>query len=417
MTTDLYLFSVLRACQTAEPEAKSPVDLSSIQASAELVRLPRPQVEGGKEDLPDDMLVPSLTPDTVPPSCTLPPRAHDTGPPSCTLPPRAHDTGPPSCTLPPRAHDTGPPSCTLPPRAHDTGPPSQATAPAQVTVEELPQMINTVTRLLEERRVKDRPARLGKTKEDQIQIDLTTDLLKYLGTSGNTALSRTPTGKTVLLTAPTGKAAKLLGHKARMESCTLHRVIYSYRAFVKAQQQKKAETERRGGGEQGGEEREGQRDDQDKCKKSEIRNPVKTEAGNSDHGRRSNMDDSTPEGEWKYTCTQVLVVDECSLVSLRLFATLLKILLENTPLEKIVLLGDIGQLPSIEPGNFLSDVFASFGERGLSMELRTNHRSESDLIISNATRISRRQLPVFDPDRHFHLCALEDTEDSADPGG
>lgn len=385
----IFLFVCFRDCPIPEPEANSAVDLSDILADAELDSLSGPHLDAGRECVPGDTLPPNQADDMVPP-CQA----------DKTLPPR-------------QANNTLPPSQSSR---------SQTGAPPQVTEEQLSQMIDTVTQLLEDQQAKDRRSTQGKTKEDQIQIDLTTDLLKYLGTSGDTALSRTPVGKKILLAAPTGKAAKLLGHKAKMESCTLHRVIFSYRAFVKAQQQKKRKEEaerRRGEEERGPKEREVQKNDLlGDWRKDEKGNPVKTEAGHSESedDKRSNTGDSTPEEVWKYACTQVLVVDECSLVSLRLFATLLKILLENTPLEKIVLLGDIRQLPSIEPGNFLSDVFTTFRERGFSVELRTNHRSESELIVSNATRISQRQLPVIDPARHFHFCTLEDTQDSADPG-
>jgi hypothetical protein len=49
------------------------------------------------------------------------------------------------------------------------------------------------------------------------------------------------------------------------------------------------------------------------------------------------------------------------------------------------------------------------------VELLTNHRSESELIVQNATHISNRKLPEFDPTRHFHLEALEEGRDSGDP--
>lgn len=49
-------------------------------------------------------------------------------------------------------------------------------------------------------------------------------------------------------------------------------------------------------------------------------------------------------------------------------------------------LGDTRQLPSIDPGNVLLDIFESLKPRGFSVELRTNHRAESQLIVDNATR-------------------------------
>ncbi|XP_042324079.1 DNA helicase B isoform X2 [Sceloporus undulatus] len=142
----------------------------------------------------------------------------------------------------------------------------------------------------------------------------------------------------VLFTAPTGKAAALLFKKTKIPAYTLHQVMYSYKAW-------------------------------------------KTKGENS---------------PWKFSSISVLVVDEGSLVPVGILASVLKFLLRDAQLTKLVILGDIRQLPSIEPGNMLADIFASFRSRGWSTELRTNHRSESQLIVDNATRISQQKYPVFD---------------------
>eukprot|EP00058_Branchiostoma_floridae_P013314 XP_002598802.1 hypothetical protein BRAFLDRAFT_74521 [Branchiostoma floridae] len=144
----------------------------------------------------------------------------------------------------------------------------------------------------------------------------------------------------ILLTAPTGKAAHLLGKRTGLKAYTLHQVIWSYRHL-----------------------------------KGE---------------------------EWSFKDVRALVVDESSLVSVQTFSTLFGILLKHTCLQKLVLLGDVDQLPSIEPGNFLTDMYHSLAPIGWSIRLRTNHRSESRLIVDNATLISQQRLPHFDPERNFH---------------
>ncbi|XP_035685750.1 DNA helicase B-like [Branchiostoma floridae] len=106
--------------------------------------------------------------------------------------------------------------------------------------------------------------------------------------------------------------------------------------------------------------------------------------------------------EWSFKDVRALVVDESSLVSVQIFSTLFDILLKHTCLQKLVLLGDVDQLPSIEPGNFLTDMYHSLAPIGWSIRLRTNHRSESRLIVDNATLISQQRLPHFDPERNFH---------------
>lgn len=166
----------------------------------------------------------------------------------------------------------------------------------------------------------------------------------------------------ILYTAPTGKAANLLGRRANTTGYTLHQVIWSYRRFVSESK----------------------------------KNP------------EENM-------TWRFCSKSILVVDECSLVSVKTFSTLLKILMENARLSRIILLGDIRQLPSIEPGNFLSDVFTSLITRGCAIELKTNHRAESQLIVDNATRISLRKYPIMDPERNFKFHRVpEDVQDKND---
>ena len=63
---------------------------------------------------------------------------------------------------------------------------------------------------------------------------------------------------------------------------------------------------------------------------------------------------------------------------------------------KVILLGDINQLPSIQPGNVLRDLFQSMHVNKYVIELRTNHRSEGGLIFDNAQRISEGRLPMLD---------------------
>ncbi|XP_052808571.1 DNA helicase B-like isoform X2 [Mya arenaria] len=142
----------------------------------------------------------------------------------------------------------------------------------------------------------------------------------------------------LLLTAPTGKAANLLGKRAKHPSFTLHQVIFSFR----------------------------------------------------------NMEPGQP---WRHAEVNTLVVDECSLVAVTTFAFLVELLQKNARLRRVVLLGDVRQLPSIEPGNFLPDTFSSLDRIGCSVELRNNHRAESQLIVDNATLISKRQFPRFEKEK------------------
>ena len=91
----------------------------------------------------------------------------------------------------------------------------------------------------------------------------------------------------------------------------------------------------------------------------------------------------------------VLVVDESSMVPIELFSWLLECLRRASLLRKVVLLGDVHQLPSIAPGNFMADLFVALEPRGLALRLLTNHRSEGSLIFDNAARLIRREMPIF----------------------
>ncbi|XP_003405632.1 DNA helicase B isoform X1 [Loxodonta africana] len=144
----------------------------------------------------------------------------------------------------------------------------------------------------------------------------------------------------VLLTAPTGKAAGLLRQKTGLHAYTLCQVNYSFYLW-----------------------------------------------------KKNKMTKNKP---WKFSSIRVLVVDEGSLVSVRIFKSVLNILCEHSKLSKLIVLGDIRQLPSIEPGNLLKDLFETLKSRNCAVELKTNHRAESQLIVDNATRISRCQFPKFD---------------------
>ena len=100
----------------------------------------------------------------------------------------------------------------------------------------------------------------------------------------------------VLLVAPTGKAANVLGRRTGIQAFTLHQVIYSHRAWRQSE--------------------------------------------------------SRADADWKFNMVRVLVVDEGSLVAVTTFHSLIsKVLLS---LQKVVLLGDVLQLPSIEPGTPLT---------------------------------------------------------------
>ncbi|KAG7320399.1 hypothetical protein KOW79_016252 [Hemibagrus wyckioides] len=136
----------------------------------------------------------------------------------------------------------------------------------------------------------------------------------------------------VLLTAPTGRAASLLTKKTCFTAYTIHQVLWNYKLAQKGP-----------------------------------------------NGKPMN---------WKFDKVRVLVVDEGSLVDVQILSSILSILTKHAKLQKFIILGDIRQLPSISPGNVLNDLFTSLTKVYCAIEMRTNHRAESKLIVENASLIA-----------------------------
>lgn len=87
--------------------------------------------------------------------------------------------------------------------------------------------------------------------------------------------------------------------------------------------------------------------------------------------------------------TDVLVIDETSMVDLLLFDHLLGAVPRAA---QLILVGDVDQLPSVGPGSVLADVIASNTVEVAKLE-RIFRQAEQSLIISNAHRINRGELP------------------------
>ncbi|HEX6015920.1 MAG TPA: ATP-dependent RecD-like DNA helicase, partial [Geminicoccaceae bacterium] len=138
-------------------------------------------------------------------------------------------------------------------------------------------------------------------------------------------------GLAVLLAAPTGRAARRLGESTGREARTLHRLL-------------EADPER-------GFRRNGAR-------------PVEAD---------------------------LVIVDEASMVDTQLLAALLEAL---PPEAALLLVGDVDQLPSIGPGQVLSDVIAA----GVMPVIRLTEifrQAAESAIVRNAHRINRGELPAF----------------------
>jgi exodeoxyribonuclease V alpha subunit len=99
--------------------------------------------------------------------------------------------------------------------------------------------------------------------------------------------------------------------------------------------------------------------------------------------------------------TDVVIIDECSMVDAYLFYSLLQALATGT---RLVLIGDRDQLPSVGPGNVLRDLIGC----GLfpTLFLERNFRQGGDsLIVENAYRVNHgtELLAAADPTADFML--------------
>lgn len=87
----------------------------------------------------------------------------------------------------------------------------------------------------------------------------------------------------------------------------------------------------------------------------------------------------------------VIIVDEMSMVDILLMNHLLKAV---TPGTRLILVGDMDQLPSVGPGNVLKDLIASECMPVVRLD-RIFRQSDTSRIVSNAHRILHGEYPEF----------------------
>ena len=157
-------------------------------------------------------------------------------------------------------------------------------------------------------------------------------------------------GLKILLAAPTGRAAKRMTEATGMEAKTIHRLL--------------------------------------ECKPPE--------------GYQRN-EDKPLEGD-------VLIVDECSMIDIILMNSLLKAI---PPTMRLIMVGDIDQLPSVGPGNVLRDIIDS-GTFPVVRLTRIFRQAQTSRIIMNAHRINEGKLPDISNGKNsdFFFAEKEEPEDA-----
>ena len=90
--------------------------------------------------------------------------------------------------------------------------------------------------------------------------------------------------------------------------------------------------------------------------------------------------------------TDTIIIDEMSMVDMPLFSALLKAIMPGT---RLVLVGDINQLPSVGPGSVLKDLIASECFNVVKLKKIFRQEGESDIIV-NAHMINEGIAPKLD---------------------
>jgi exodeoxyribonuclease V alpha subunit len=106
----------------------------------------------------------------------------------------------------------------------------------------------------------------------------------------------------------------------------------------------------------------------------------------------------------------VLIVDECSMIDIILMNSLLKAIPPNM---RLILAGDIDQLPSVGAGNVLKDIIES-GSFLVVRLTRIFRQAQSSRIIMNAHKINEGKMPDISngKDTDFFFIQKEEAEDA-----
>ncbi len=113
--------------------------------------------------------------------------------------------------------------------------------------------------------------------------------------------------------------------------------------------------------------------------------------------------------EVKQIEADVVIVDEASMIDCILMNNLFKAMKQST---KIILVGDVDQLPSVGPGNVLKDIINSCVVNVVALKKIYRQSAMSDIIV-NAHRVNNGEYPKFktkDTDMFFvKSTSIEDT--------
>ncbi|EOC99399.1 ATP-dependent RecD-like DNA helicase [Caldisalinibacter kiritimatiensis] len=157
---------------------------------------------------------------------------------------------------------------------------------------------------------------------------------------------------TVALAAPTGRAAKRMSEATGREAKTIHRLL-EY-TFI-----------------------------------------------DEEIGMAFNKDEGTPLE------ADVVIIDEVSMIDILLMNNLLKAILPGT---RLILVGDVDQLPSVGAGNVLKDIISSKIVKVVKLD-EVFRQAQESMIIVNAHRVNKGQKPILNvKDKDFFFISETSNE-------
>lgn len=201
---------------------------------------------------------------------------------------------------------------------------------------------------------------------DELQMEAVTECIKngLFILSGGPGTGKTTTinmmiryfeseGLDIFLAAPTGRAAKRMTEATGVEARTIHRLL-------------------------------------------------ELNSGLSDAAARKVSFERNQENPLE---ADVIIIDEMSMVDIQLFQALLKAIVPGT---RLVLVGDVDQLPSVGPGQVLRDIMNSGAFPMVTLKKIFRQAGESDIVV-NAHRINKgEQIALDNKSRDFFLLERND---------
>ncbi|NLX63039.1 MAG: ATP-dependent RecD-like DNA helicase [Tissierellia bacterium] len=105
--------------------------------------------------------------------------------------------------------------------------------------------------------------------------------------------------------------------------------------------------------------------------------------------------------------TDLLIVDEASMIDILLMNNLLKAIVPGT---RLILVGDVDQLPSVGPGNVLRDIIDSNAIRVVKLD-EIFRQGEDSLIVLNAHKINKGEYPVLNKGKDFFFIRAKEAKE------